>query len=141
MNVFIRFVVPVAVLVVPLVSSAQEGGFAIQPVPPLGSTPPRFTAAPGTDVGRFQIVVLADRENNVLVMLLDTKEGATWLYRPPQGNAINGYWSDIPRISYAPEFWRNVFNQQPLPTSAPPSTPSESPKPTDKPSEPASTKP
>ncbi|MCS7049798.1 MAG: hypothetical protein NZ483_10970 [Verrucomicrobiae bacterium] len=141
MERWIRLVAAVGSFMVPWVGVAQEGGFAIQPVSPLGSTTPRFTAAPGTDVGRFQIVVVTDRENNILVLLLDTKEGATWLYRPPQGNAINGYWSDIPRISYAPEFWRNVFNQQPLPTSAPPSTPSESPKPTDKPSEPASTKP
>lgn len=107
----------------------QESGFPIQPVSPLSSTATRVPVPPSTDVGRFQITVITDRDNNVLVLLLDTREGATWLYRPPQGNAINGYWSDIPRISYAPEFWRNVFNQQ-APTG--PTTPTP-PNPSDKP--------
>lgn len=127
MKAFMWLVATLGSLVIPMRAIAQEGGFAIQPVAPLSTTAPRFAAAPGTDVGRYQIAVITDRENNILIILLDTKEGASWLYRPPQGNAINGYWSDIPRISYAPEFWRNVFNQQPPPAPASPATPLDKP--------------
>jgi len=89
--------------------------------------PPAVAPVNGTDVGRFQAVVINDGERGgTVVMLLDTREGATWIYRPPQGAAINGYWSDIPRLNYAPDFWRNAFNQQtqePVPTPAPGPTP------------------
>lgn len=87
-------------------------GIAIQPVNPFAATANRFATPTTGDVGRFQISVITDGNRGTVVMLLDTKEGATWIYRPPQGNAVNGFWSDIPRLTYAPEFWRNIFNQQ-----------------------------
>jgi hypothetical protein len=88
-------------------------GIAIQPINPFGSTAQRFATPTTGEVGRYQISVISDGDRGTMVMLLDTKEGATWIYRPPQGNAVNGFWSDIPRLTYAPEFWRNIFNQQP----------------------------
>ena len=72
-----------------------------------GSTPSQ-----ANDVGRFTVVVVSDGTRGTVVMMVDSREGATWIYRPPQGSAINGFWSDIPRLTYAPEFWRNVFAQQ-----------------------------
>ncbi len=94
------------------VAQDNATGIAIQPVNPLAGTAARFATPTTGEVGRYQISVISDGNRGTVVMLLDTKEGATWIYRPPQGNAVNGFWSDIPRLTYAPEFWRNIFNQQ-----------------------------
>jgi hypothetical protein len=78
--------------------------------------PPAPPPAP-SDIGRFQVVVTAEGERGTVLFLLDTKEGGTWIYRPPQGAVVNGYWSDIPRLTYGAEFWQRAFSQmgQPVP--------------------------
>jgi hypothetical protein len=78
--------------------------------------PPAPPAAPSTpaaasDVHRFQVVVASEGDRGSVLFLVDTKDGATWLYRPPQGPAVNGFWSDIPRITYPPDFWQRAFSQ------------------------------
>ena len=65
-----------------------------------------------TEIGRYQVSVVNEGDRGTFVLLVDTKEGATWIYRPPQAPAINGFWSDIPRLTYAPDYWRTVFTQQ-----------------------------
>lgn len=79
--------------------------------PPSSSQPAAPAAAP-TEVGRYQVSVVNEGDRGTFVLLVDTKEGATWIYRPPQAPAINGFWSDIPRLTYAPDYWRTVFTQQ-----------------------------
>ncbi len=73
------------------------------------ATPP--AAGAQTDHGRYQLVVANEGDRGAVVFLVDTKEGATWIYRAPQGTAINGFWSDIPRLTYAPDYWQKVFTQ------------------------------
>ena len=64
------------------------------------------------EVGRYQVVVTSEGDRGSVLFLVDTKEGSTWIYRPPQGNALpNGFWSDIPRVTYPPAFWENAFRQ------------------------------
>jgi hypothetical protein len=110
-----------------VMAQGNPAGIAIQPVtPPTGSVT-QFAPAANGEAGRYQITVVSDGARGTVVMLLDTKEGATWIYRPPQGNAVNGFWSDIPRLTYAPEFWRNVFNQQQQPTGPAVPTPAAKP--------------
>lgn len=79
---------------------------------PMQPAQPAAAAQPN-DVGRYQITVVSEGDRATFVLLVDSKEGATWVYRPPQGTAINGFWSDIPRLTYAPDYWRTVFTQQP----------------------------
>jgi hypothetical protein len=71
------------------------------------------TVTPPSEIGRFQVVVAREADGGSVLFLLDTKDGATWIYRPPQGPAINGFWSDIPRLTYAPDYWQRAFTQQP----------------------------
>lgn len=73
------------------------------------ATPPPPQAAP--EIGRFQVVVAAEGDRGSVVFLVDSKTGETWIYRPPQGTAINGFWSDIPRLNYPPDYWQKVFTQ------------------------------
>ena len=69
------------------------------------------TAPPANqpEVGRFRIVVAKQGKQRPIVFLVDTKGQATWIYRPPIGPAMNGYWSDIPRLTYPPEYWQRAF--------------------------------
>lgn len=67
------------------------------------------------EVGRFQVVIAPEADRGSVLFLVDTKDGATWIYRPPQGPAINGFWSDIPRLTYAPDFWQRAFSQAQVP--------------------------
>lgn len=76
---------------------------------PSATTPPAGAAHP--DNGRYQLVVANEGDRGAVVFLVDTREGATWIYRAPQGTAINGFWSDIPRLTYAPDYWQKVFTQ------------------------------
>ena len=92
---------------------------AAQQAPPA----PQIPAPP--EVGRYQVVVTSEGDRGSVLFLVDTKEGSTWIYRPPQGNVLpNGFWSDIPRVTYPPAFWENAFRQlgqpAPPPTGAPP---------------------
>jgi len=73
-------------------------------------TPPQTPAPP--EVGRFQVVVASEGDRGTVLFLVDTKEGSTWIYQRPQGNVLpNGFWSDIPRVTYPPMFWENAFRQ------------------------------
>ena len=83
-----------------------------------------------TGTGRFQIVVANESNNGTVLFLLDTRSGETSIYRPPQGPAINGFWSNIPRLTYSDEYWQRAFTQgqqqqpppaatQPAPATAP----------------------
>ncbi len=86
-------------------------------------TPPPL---PSNQVGRYQIVPIREGQAGTIVLMLDTVEGTSWVYHQPQGQAINGYWSDIPRLSYRPEVWQSIFaGQQSVPPAAtsPPSAP------------------
>jgi hypothetical protein len=78
---------------------------------------------PHPEVGRYQMVVTTEGERGSVLFLLDTKEGATWIYRPPQGPVFNGFWSDIPRVTNPPETWQQAFQQlmtpRPAGTNAP----------------------
>ena len=96
--------------------------------------PPAPAPAPASEVGRFQIVVSSEGDRGAVLFLVDTKDGATWIFRPPQGPAINGFWSDIPRVTYPPEFWQRAFQMLAQPpqgtnspaTPAPPTAPAPS---------------
>jgi hypothetical protein len=61
--------------------------------------------------GRFQIVVASESDHGAVLFLLDTRSGETSIYRPPQGPAINGYWSNIPRLTYSDDYWQRAFTQ------------------------------
>ena len=87
---------------------------------PVAAPPP----SPPTEVGRFQVVVTTEGERGSVLFLVDTKEGATWLYRLPQGPAMNGFWSDIPRVTYGGDFWQRAFSQMSQQPALPSSTPS-----------------
>jgi hypothetical protein len=109
--------------------------------PPVFNSPPASVPGGVSQVGRHQIVVINNASGGNVVMMLDTVEGATWIYRPPQGAAINGFWTDIPRLTYAPDYWRQVFAQvqqqaqqrleqtQPAPQPNPVPTPAPAPAP------------
>ena len=82
--------------------------------------PAPAAATPAHDNGRFQIVVSSQGNTGAILFLIDTRDGATWIYRPPIGPAINGYWSDIPRLTYPPELWQRAIQmlmQGPPPAS------------------------
>jgi len=86
---------------VAVISCAQ----APQTPPPAGAPVP--TSA--TDNGRFQVVVKTEPADNSILFLVDTRTGDTWIYRPPQPPTFNGYWSDIPRMTYPPQVWQQAF--------------------------------
>ncbi len=90
---------------------------------PQAAPPAAAPAPPANDVQRFQVVVASEGDRGSVLFLVDTKEGSTWLYRPPQGPAVNGFWSDIPRITYPPDFWQRAFSQM----ATQPGTPSGQP--------------
>jgi hypothetical protein len=80
--------------------------------------------------GRFQVVVANQGDRGVALFLVDSRTGETSIYHTPVGPVINGYWSNIPRLTYSDEYWQRVFTQAqqpPPPTNAPsggtPSTP------------------
>lgn len=86
--------------------------------PPPAPQAPQLTAA---DNGRFQVVVKPEAQGNSILFLVDTRTGDTWIYRPPQPPTFNGYWSDIPRMTYPPQVWQQAFQIlfQPPSTNAP----------------------
>jgi hypothetical protein len=87
-----------------IVAGSLAGIACQQPPPPAAAPAP---AAP--EVGRYQIVVSNEGDRGAVLFLLDTRDGGTWIYRPPQPPAFNGFWSDIPRLTYPPETWQQVF--------------------------------
>ena len=75
-------------------------------------TPPPSTPAPGSaagEVGRYQVIVKPEAQGASILFLVDTRTGDTWIYRPPQPPTFNGYWSDIPRMTYPPQVWQQAF--------------------------------
>ena len=77
-------------------------------------------AAPAAEVGRYQVIVTTEGERGSVLFLVDTKEGSTWIYRPPQGPLFNGFWSDIPRVTNPAETWQQAFRQMMAPRAAAP---------------------
>jgi hypothetical protein len=73
--------------------------------------PPAQPAGPAAEVGRYQVIVTSEGERGSVLFLVDTKEGSTWIYRPPQGPLFNGFWSDIPRVTNPAETWQQAFQQ------------------------------
>jgi hypothetical protein len=73
-------------------------------------------------VGRFQIVVANQGERGTVLFLIDTQRGETSIYRPPVGGMINGFWSNIPKLTYSDEYWQKAITQgqQPAPGATPP---------------------
>lgn len=94
-----------------IVGSTLAGVSCQQPTTP---TPPSATQAaqPAQPAnGRYQVIVSNEGDRGAVLFLLDTREGGTWIYRPPTPPAFNGFWSDIPRLTYPPETWQQVFQQ------------------------------
>ncbi len=84
------------------------------PVAPATPAP----AAAASEVGRFQVIVTTEGERGSVLFLVDTREGSTWIYRPPQGPLFNGFWSDIPRVTNPAETWQQAFQQMMAPRAA-----------------------
>jgi hypothetical protein len=97
--------------------------------PPAPAPAPAAPAA--NDNGRFQVVVSSQGTQGAVLFLIDTRDGATWIYRPPIGPAINGYWSDIPRLTYPPELWQRAIQMlmQPPQSNAAPAGAATTPPP------------
>jgi hypothetical protein len=72
--------------------------------------PAPVPAAGASEVGRFQVIVKPEGQGNSVLFLVDTRTGDTWIYRPPQAPTFNGYWSDIPRMTYPPQVWQQAFS-------------------------------
>ena len=89
---------------------------------------PAQPPAPPSEVGRYQVIVTQEGERGSVLFLVDTKEGSTWIYRPPQGPLFNGFWSDIPRVTNPAETWQQAFQQMMTPrtSGAPAAAPSPS---------------
>ena len=98
-------------------------------------TPPSATAPPPiqpSEVGRYQVVVTTESDRGPVLLLVDTKEGQTWVYHGAQGPAFNGFWSNIPKLQVADAYWegalRSVVTPPPPPdTKAPPVQPTTQP--------------
>jgi hypothetical protein len=117
-----------------ILAIALAGSACQQPTPP--PVPATATTSAQPENGRYQLIVSNEGDRGAVLFLLDTREGGTWIYRPPQAPAFNGFWSDIPRLTYPPETWQQVFSmmiqqaqqaqQQPPPSGAatrPPTAP------------------
>ncbi|MCX7887498.1 MAG: hypothetical protein N3B01_09640 [Verrucomicrobiae bacterium] len=86
--------------VVALISCAQA------PQSPVSSSQ---AVNPANENGRFQVIVKPEPQGQSILFLVDTRTGDTWIYRPPQPPTFNGYWSDIPRMTYPPAGWQQAF--------------------------------
>jgi hypothetical protein len=78
--------------------------------------------------GRFQIVVANESDKGAVLFLLDTRSGESSIYRPPVGGMINGFWSNIPKLTYSDDYWQRAVTQgqQPPPTTNTQSRPTQS---------------
>ena len=112
-----------------------------QPAAPAAAAPATPPAQPArTDNGRYQIVIGNEGTAGTVLFLLDSRDGGTWIYRPPTPGtpAFNGFWSDIPRITYPPETWQQVFSSmmqqaQQAQRAAQPGAPATAPAPANTP--------
>ena len=57
-----------------------------------------------------------------MVFMLDTRDGGTWFFQPPQGALINGFWSNVPRLTFGDQYWEQVMRQMLTPQTAPGAT-------------------
>ena len=94
--------------VLSLAVAATLAGVSCQPPAATPATP--AAQAPRVDNVRYQLVIGNEGTAGTVLFLLDTRDGGTWIYRPPTPPAFNGFWSDIPRITYPPETWQQVFS-------------------------------
>ncbi len=106
-----------------LAAVAASALIAVSCARPPQPSAPAVAASPAQENNRFQIVVSSEGERGSVLFLIDTKDGATWIYRPPIGPAINGYWSDIPRLTYPPEVWQRAIQMLMQPPAATNGTP------------------
>jgi hypothetical protein len=51
-----------------------------------------------------------------MVFMVDTRDGATWFFQPPQGALINGFWSNVPRLTFGDAYWEQVMRTMLTPT-------------------------
>ena len=92
----------------------------------LAKTQERLTAIEGkldqAGAGRFQIVVANQGDRGTVLFLIDTQRGDTSIYRPPVAGMINGFWSNIPKLTYSDEYWKQAMTQgqQPPPGASQP---------------------
>jgi hypothetical protein len=92
-------------------SAFKRGAVALGLIGTISCSQPAPVVAPSPEVGRYQVVVTSEGERGSVLFLVDTKEGSTWIYRPPQGPLFNGFWSDIPRVTNPAETWQQAFQQ------------------------------
>ena len=87
-------------------------GVSCQQAPAPAAAPAAAQPAARAENSRYQIVVGNEGTAGTVLFLLDSRDGGTWIYRPPTPGtpAFNGFWSDIPRITYPPETWQQVFS-------------------------------
>ena len=118
-----------------VVATGLAGVSCQQAAAPTPATPAAAQPAARVDNGRYQIVIGNEGTAGTVLFLLDSRDGGTWIYRPPTPGtpAFNGFWSDIPRITYPPETWQQVFSsmmkqaqqaQQAAPATPPAAAPS-----------------
>jgi len=89
---------------------------------PSASTP--ATTTQPSEVGRYQVVVMTDGDRGPMLLLVDTKEGQTWLYHGAQGPAFNGFWSNIPKVQVADAYWESALRSALMPApGSPPAAP------------------
>jgi hypothetical protein len=105
-----------------LIAALTSTLFAVSCNQPPQAIPSAVTAP--TENGRYQVV-----QTGQALILLDSQEGRTWVYRPPisttGGNAFNGFWTDVPRfdgVKYPPEIMNAILQvltqQHSIPASA-----------------------
>src|SRR5579862_1914399 len=92
-----------------VVAVSLTGVSCQQPVQPPAAPAATAPATAHVENGRYQIVIGNEGDRGAVLFLLDTRDGGTWIYRPPSPPAFNGFWSDIPRLTYPPETWQQVF--------------------------------
>jgi len=86
---------------------------------PTGATNSSTPAPAGAQNGRFQLVVAQQGDRGMVVFMVDTRDGATWFFQPPQGALINGFWSNIPRLTFGDQYWEQVMRQMLSPAQQP----------------------
>ena len=86
---------------------------------PTGATNSSTPAPAGAQNGRFQLVVAQQGDRGMVVFMVDTRDGATWFFQPPQGALINGFWSNIPRLTFGDQYWEQVMRQMLNPAQQP----------------------
>jgi hypothetical protein len=96
-----------------LLTTALAVSSCSQPPAPPAATQP-------SEVGRYQVVVTTEGDPGSTLLLVDTKEGQTWLYHSAQGPAFNGFWSNIPKIQVADAYWESALRSALTPPPPPP---------------------